>query len=162
MPPLCEVNILPSSLKLIPVFDPHHSNQITYEQMAVMKAAQKHLTHNLTACCCVCAMCEFLLAATPHTLACRLTSLSRIFSQPHDPPHPPPPPPPDASHLLITPANLVEVRAQAAKCPPCSHSHNLSLSSSEGLPNMGQSGWGCLHGELDGEREEVSAYLRQR
>lgn len=30
--------------------------------------------------------------------------------------------PPDASHLLITPANLLEVRAQAAGCPPRSRS----------------------------------------
>lgn len=47
-------------------------------------------------------------------------------------------PPPDTSHLLITPANLAEVRAQAAKCqlpPP----RRLSLSS-KAFPNIGQDG----------------------
>ena len=60
-----------------------------------------------------CAMSEYLLAATPHTLACHLTSLSHLFFSLTTQW-----PPPDASHLLITPANLVEVRAQAAKSLP--------------------------------------------
>lgn len=74
----------------------------------------KHITRQHVAMCH--AMCECLLAASPHTLACHLTSLSHLFQTPNEPlfEHPPP----DASHLLITPANLVEVRAQAAKCPP--------------------------------------------
>lgn len=60
--------------------------------------------------------------------------------------------PPDASHLLITSANLVEVRAQAAKCPPHTHTlspHCLSLSFSKAAkygPEWGQR-------EVEGERE---------
>lgn len=71
----------------------------------------------------VCAMCEYLLAATPYTLACHLHLT--FFHNPM--------PPPYTSHLLITPANLVEVRAEAAKYPPHSRSPPdcLLLSSSK-------------------------------